>query len=117
MEEKLIAVDTEPENAEEKTEIVEEGSESTEEVVADKTDNESKDKKGKVSWRKIAACMELAVALMLITLSGWLFWNTRGTRLLYVSVATGRVSRYYWLFLAIAAIFLLLGVITLKHRR
>ena len=101
---------------EEKIEIAGEGTESIEGAVADKTDNESKDKKGKVSWRNIAGCMELAGALMLITLSAWLFWNTKGTRLLHVSVAAGRVSRYYGISLAIAAIFLLLGIITLKRQ-
>ena len=75
-----------------------------------------RDGKNKINSEKVVGSMELAAAFILVVLSGWLFFNTRGTRLLYVSVATGWVSRYYWVFLAAAVIFLAVGVFTLGFR-
>ena len=93
------------------------GIQRTEEAAADKKEGKSKDAKRHGSRRKIAGFAELAVAFLLIVLSAWLFINTRGTRLLYVSVTTGRVSRYYWVFAATAAIVAALGLATLRRCR
>lgn len=123
-EEKPENVNEEPESMEENPEStremphpVEEGTASTGEAAAEKTDNGSQDDKKQGRRKKIMGIAELTAAFFLTALSAWLFINTRGTRLLYVSVATGRVSRYYWIFFAIAAIFAVLGLITLKGFR
>jgi len=79
------------------------------------TDDKEIRKESKFSKKKIAGYIQLASALILIILSVRLFWNTRGTRLLYVSVAIGRISRYYWIFLAVGFILLLTGMITLRR--
>lgn len=104
---------------EEKRDSVEERSEaqSTGEAAADKTDNKSRDEKKQAHRKKMTGIAELAIAFFLIALSAWLFINTRGTRLLYVSVATGRISRYYWVFFVIAAMFTILGLVMLKSSR
>lgn len=52
--------------------------------------------------------------MILLLISAGLFLNTRGTRLLYVSVATGRISRYYWILLVAAVILGVMGLVTLK---
>ena len=112
-EEKTAGAEEKPESTEKRS-----GTESTGEVpAADKTENKSKGEKKQGSRKKITGIVELAVAILLIMLSAWLFINTRGTRLLYVSVTTGRVSRYYWVFFSIAAMFTVLGLITLKSSR
>lgn len=79
----------------------------------------SQGNEGTAGRKKIAGWVELAVSCILAALSVWLFLNTRGTRLLYVSVATGCISRYYWGFLAAAAVFVMFGAVTLKrvHRK
>lgn len=113
-------IEEKPAGAEEKPESTEKrsGAESTEEVpAADKTENKSKGEKKPGSRKKVTGIVELAVAFLLIALSAWLFINTRGTKLLYVSVATGRISRYYWVFFVIAAMFTILGLVTLKSSR
>lgn len=124
-EEKPENVNEEPESMEENLEStketsysVEEGPESTREAAAEKTNNRSQDENKQRSRKKITGFIELAVAFLLIALSAWLCVNTWGTRLLYVSVTTGRASRYYWVSFAIAAIFTVLGLTTLKscHR-
>ncbi len=79
------------------------------------TGDNGKRKKGKLSRKKIAGYMQLAAAFILIVISVRLFLNTRGTRLLYVSVATGRVSRFYWIFSAAALILILTGAVTLRR--
>lgn len=119
MEEKRDSVEEKLENMEEKPGSAEERSEaqSTGEAAADKTDNKSKDEKKQAHRKKMTGIAELAIAFLLIALSAWLFINTRGTRLLYVSVATGRISRYYWVFFEIAAMFTILGLVTLKSSR
>lgn len=119
MEEKRDSVEEKLENMEEKPGSAEERSEaqSTGEAAADKTDNKSKDEKKQAHRKKMTGIAELAIAFLLIALSAWLFINTRGTRLLYVSVATGRISRYYWVFFVIAAMFTILGLVTLKSSR
>lgn len=91
------------------------GEVATEKIYA-KDVGKKRDGKNKISRKKIAGGVELAAAFILAVMSGWLFSNTRGTRLLYVSVTTGRVSRYYWIFLAAALIFLAIGVFTLRFR-
>ena len=112
-EEKTAGAEGKPESTEKRS-----GAESTGEVpTTDKTENKSKGDKKQRSRKKITGIVELAVAFLLIALSAWLFINTRGTRLLYVSVTTGRVSRYYWVFFSIAAMFTVLGLITLKSSR
>lgn len=82
--------------------------------VEDKADK-GKAKKGRLSRKKVAGFMQLAAAFILLILSVRLFLNTRGTRLLYVSVTVGRVSRFYWIFLAAAFILLLTGALTLRR--
>lgn len=132
--EKTLHTDKTSESEEKKAACAEKKSESTEEVptsvgevsapaeeaAAEKASTKNAGNKeagkNKISSKKIAGRMELAAAFILAVLSGWLFFNTRGTRLLYVSVTTGRVSRYYWIFLAAALIFLVIGVFTLRFR-
>ena len=80
-------------------------------------EGKKRDGKKKISRTKIAGGLELAAAFILTLLSGGLFLNTRGTRLLYASVATGHVSRYYYFFILAAVIFLMMGVFTLKFCR
>ena len=109
-------------SAEEKTEDTEERETSAEKKAAvenalPQNEGEKQDGKKKISRAKITGYMELAAAFILALLSGGLFFNTRGTRLLYVSVATGRVSRYYCFFLLAALISLMMGVFTLKFCR
>lgn len=87
------------------------------EKASAKDAGKKRDRKNRINRKKIAGGMELAAAFILTVVSGWLFFNTRGTRLLYVSVTTGRVSRYYWIFLAAAVILLAAGVFTLRLGR
>lgn len=121
-EEKVESVGVEPEDIEQILEGAGERTVSTEEKTAAETapsQNEGKkrDDRENISRTRIAGWMELAAAFILTVLSVGLFFNTRGTRLLYVSVATGRVSRYYYFFLLAALIFLMMGVFTLKFCR
>lgn len=116
------------EGEEKKEACTEKDSESTEEVpvhageaatekISAKAAGKKRDRKNKISRKKIAGGVELAAAFILAVLSVWLFFNTRGTRLLYISVTLGRISRYYWVFLAAALIFLAIGLFTLRSRR
>lgn len=118
-EEKSERVEGSPESPKEKLASKEEkpAAEGAEEAVADKSDHESKGE-GKPGLRKkIIGIAELTAAFLLIALSVWLFINTRGTRLLYVSVTTGRISRYYGVPFVMAAMLMMLGLITLKSCR
>ncbi|MCM1025423.1 MAG: hypothetical protein NC432_03250 [Roseburia sp.] len=101
------------EAAEEKTGDTED---KPEEATEEQAENpESKGTKGKRKvGRIIAGALELAAALALTVLAGWLFRNTTGVRLLYVSVALGRVSRYYWIAMVAAVVFLAAGIVTIK---
>lgn len=72
---------------------------------------------GETVRKKTAGYVEVAAAFLLVLLSMWLFWNTRGTRLLYVSVMVGRVSRYYWIFLFAAVIIGVIGLGSLRSFR
>lgn len=98
-------------------EVLAHAGETVTEKASAKDVEKKQDGKNKINSKKIAGGVELAAAFILAVLSGWLFFNTRGTRLLYISVTTGRVSRYYWVFLAAAVIFLAIGVFTLRPRR
>ena len=110
--------DKEAESTGEKPGNAEEGSECVKNTVAEGgTEAKSADIKSRRKRKKIAGFMELAIAFLLTALSAWLFLNTRGTRLLYVSVATGRVSRYYWIFLLAAVVIGVIGLVTLKSSR
>ena len=110
--------DKEAESTGEKPGNAEEGSECVKNTVAEGgTEAKSADIKSRGKRKKIAGFMELAIAFLLTALSAWLFLNTRGTRLLYVSVATGRVSRYYWIFLLAAVVIGVIGLVTLKSSR
>lgn len=114
LEEKRESIEAELESAKEQSEAAEVGVGNTEEAVADKTDNISKNEKNRTSRKKIAGYVELASAIILIILSVGLFLNTRGTRLLYVSVTAGRVSRYYWIFFLAAVVLGVIGLVTLR---
>lgn len=119
--EKPESTEKKPESAEERLESKEEKPESTGEAETEKAvadgEKDGKDEKKSINKKRIAGYVELTAAFILAALSVWMFINTRGTRLLYVSVTTGRISRYYWIFLAIAVIFAALGLITLKGQR
>lgn len=62
--------------------------------------------------------LELTAAALIFVISVYLFLNTRGTKLLFVSVTFGRICRYYWIGLLAAIILGLVGWITLRwHSR
>lgn len=113
--------------AEAKKGIAEKEQERIGKTAPDKTNHKRKDKKNrkaksidmddKTSRKKTAGYVEVAAAFLLILLSIWLFWNTRGTRLLYVSVMVGRVSRYYWIFLFAAVVIGVIGLVSLRSCR
>lgn len=65
--------------------------------------------------RMIRGTLELAATALILAFSVYLFYNTRGTRLLFVDVAFGRICRYYWIGLLAAIILGLMGLLTLKR--
>ncbi len=70
--------------------------------------------KGKNTKRKVLGCLEALAAMGLAAFGGWMFWQTRGTRLLYVDVAFGRICRYYWIALMGALVFFAVSLYTLR---
>ena len=122
-----IPKESKAEAVEAKKGIAEKEQERIGKTALDKTNHKRKDKKNrkaksidmddKTSRKKTAGYVEVAAAFLLILLSIWLFWNTRGTRLLYVSVMVGRVSRYYWIFLFAAVVIGVIGLVSLRSSR
>ena len=66
---------------------------------------------------KVIGCLEEMAAIGLAVLGGCMFYNTRGTRLLHVDVAFGRICRFYWIALAGALVFFAVGLYTIKRSR
>lgn len=73
--------------------------------------------KGRGVRGKVIGCLEEMAAIGLAVLGACMFYNTRGTRLLYVDVAFGRICRFYWIALAGALVFFAVGIYTIKRSR
>lgn len=82
-------------------------------AVAGSQTPESAKKPG--AGKKFLGVLELLAAVALLALAGWMFYNTRGTRLLYVDVDFGRMCKYYWAPAAGALVFFAVGLYTLKR--
>lgn len=63
--------------------------------------------------KKLWGCVEIMIAIAMVVLAGWMFYNTRGARLLYVDVDFGRICKYYWAPAAGALVFFAVGLYTL----
>lgn len=77
---------------------------------------EKKPKGGNLK-RRAFACLEILASVLLAVLGGWMYYHTRGVRLLYVSVAFGRICKYYWIPFIGALVFFAVGFYTLKRLR
>lgn len=82
---------------------------------SDSTEEEPAAPKNEGKKRRLWGILELTAAALIFVFSVYLFLNTRGTNLLFVSVTFGRICRYYWIGLLAAMILGLVGWITLKR--
>lgn len=81
----------------------------------DSTEEEPATPKNEGKKRRLWGILELTAAALIFVFSVYLFLNTRGTNLLFVSVTFGRICRYYWIGLLAAMILGLVGGFTLKR--
>lgn len=72
-------------------------------------DNKSGGKTGR-GW----GYLSLLAAILLLALGIWFFYNTLGSRLLFISVFWGRLSRYYWILWLAGLVLGIAGSIILK---
>lgn len=73
--------------------------------------------KGKGVKGRIWGYLAILAAVGLAVLGGWMFYTTRGTRLLYVDVTFGRICKYYWIAFIAMLVFFAVGLYTLKRSR
>lgn len=81
----------------------------------DSTEEEPAAPKNEGKKRILWGILELTAAALIFIISFYLFLNTRGTKLLFVSVTFGRICRYYWIGLLAAIILGLVGWITIRR--
>ena len=72
---------------------------------------------GKGGKGRIWGYLAILAAVGLAILGGWMFYTTRGTRLLYVDVTFGRICKYYWIAFIAMLVFFAVGLYTLKRSR
>ncbi len=73
--------------------------------------------KGRGGKGRIWGYLAILAAVGLAVLGGWMFYNTQGTRLLYVDVTFGRICKYYWIAFIAMLVFFAVGLYTLKRSR
>ena len=84
-------------------------------VSAEGTENAADVKPGKKFGSRAKGMALMAAGIFSLAAGVWMFIQTLGTHLLFMSAGLGRVCRYYWILWGLAAVCLIMGRIMLKR--